>query len=232
MAEPSFSEIDRILSELLRREELKGQRLHLEVIPPKEACYGELTPPLPTPLQHVLKTKGIFKLYLHQVKAVEAARFGQNVLVVTGTASGKSLAYQLPVLETILDVPYGRALFLFPTKALEQDQLKSLQQLIPQGVKIRAAIFDGDTPSYRRSQLRENPPHILISNPDILHLSLLPYHEAWREFFANLRYVVLDELHTYKGIFGSHVAHVLRRLRRVAAHYGSFPQFIATSATI
>jgi len=232
VVEPSFSEIHRILAELLQRGELKGQRLHLEVIPPKEACYGELIPPLAPPLQHVLRRKGIFELYLHQVKAIEEARRGRNVLVVTGTASGKSLTYQLPVLEMILDDPEGRALFLFPTKALEQDQLQSLHQLIPQGAKIRAAIFDGDTPSHRRLQLKETPPHILISNPDILHLSLLPSHAAWKAFFDNLRYVVLDELHTYKGIFGSHVAHVLRRLRRIASHYGSSPRFIATSATI
>ncbi len=160
------------------------------------------------------------------------ARAGRDVLVVTGTASGKSLAYQLPVLEHLLRHPEARALFLFPTKALEQDQLKSLRQLLPQGSGIRAEILDGDTPAHRRAQLKADPPHILISNPDLLHLSLLPYHAAWKPFWERLRFVVLDELHTYKGIFGSHIAHVLRRLHRVTAFYGSRPSFVACSATI
>ncbi len=152
--------------------------------------------------------------------------------MVTGTASGKSLAYQLPVLETLLREPESRALFLFPTKALEQDQLKSLRELIPEGAGIRAEILDGDTPAHRRAQLRETLPHILVSNPDILHLSLLPHHAAWKGFWERLRFIVLDELHTYKGIFGSHISHVLRRLHRVAAFYGSRPRFITCSATI
>ncbi|MFN3477544.1 MAG: DEAD/DEAH box helicase, partial [Candidatus Methylomirabilales bacterium] len=147
-------------------------------------------------------------------------RLGQHFLVSSAA------------LEAILQAPSARALFLFPIKALEQDQLKSLQSLIPWGFEIKAAILDGDTPSSKRAQLQEDPPHVLITNPDFLHVSLLPHHEAWKAFFQNLRYVVLDELHTYKGIFGSHIAHVIRRLRRIAAHYGANPQFIASSATI
>jgi DEAD/DEAH box helicase domain-containing protein len=152
--------------------------------------------------------------------------------VVTSTASGKSLTYLLPILEHLLTDPSARALLLFPIKALEQDQLKTLQTLIPPGQGIDAAILDGDTPASRREKLRADPPQLLLSNPDLLHLSLLPYHAQWREFWRNLRYVVLDELHTYRGVFGSHIAHVLRRLRRVAAAYGAQPQFIACSATI
>lgn len=226
------SAIDRFLQELVRREELRPQQLHLEVIPPKAARYGALSRPLPPPLQDALSSQGIERLYIHQGQAIEAVRRGHHTLVVTGTASGKSLVYQLPALEAILQDPSARALFLFPIKALEQDQLKSLQSLIPWGFDIKAAILDGDTPSSKRAQLREDPPQILITNPDFLHVSLLPHHEAWKALFENLRYVVLDELHTYKGIFGSHIAHVIRRLRRITTHYGSNPQFIASSATI
>ncbi|MBZ0169372.1 MAG: DEAD/DEAH box helicase [Kofleriaceae bacterium] len=175
---------------------------------------------------------GVDRLYTHQCAAIEAARAGRHPLVVTSTASGKSLTYLLPILEHLLADRSARALLLFPIKALEQDQLKTLQTLLPPGAGIEAAIVDGDTPASRREKLRANPPQLLLSNPDLLHLSLLPYHAQWRELWRNLRYVVLDELHTYRGVFGSHIAHVLRRLRRVAAAYGAQPQFIACSATI
>lgn len=224
--------LDGFLQTVLHREAGRGHLVHVETIPPRHARFADPSPPLPDPLEQALRCAGIDRLYSHQVEALAHARAGKDVLVVTGTASGKSLAFQLPVLETLLFHPEGRALFLFPTKALEQDQLKSLQQLIPEGSGIRAEILDGDTPAHRRSKLKEQLPHILISNPDILHLSLLPYHAAWKGFWENLRWVVLDELHTYKGIFGSHIAHVLRRLHRVTAFYGSHPQFITCSATI
>ena len=215
----------------MQRGRSRGHLVHVEEIPAREACFADLDPPLLAPLCETLRQAGIGRLYTHQAEAIAEARAGKNVLIVTGTASGKSLGYQLPVLETLLTEPGARALFLFPTKALEQDQLKSLRQLIP-GSGIRAEILDGDTPAHRRAQLKEDPPHILISNPDILHLSLLPYHAQWKPFWERLRFVVLDELHTYKGIFGSHVAHVLRRLHRVTAQYGSRPRFVASSATI
>ncbi|HSB70845.1 MAG TPA: DEAD/DEAH box helicase [Candidatus Methylomirabilis sp.] len=224
--------LDGFLQDILHREASRGHLVHVEVIPTRAARFAEPDPPLPAPIRQALRDAGIHRLYTHQVEALAHARSGKDVLVVTGTASGKSLAYQLPVLETLLREREARALFLFPTKALEQDQLKSLQQLIPWGSGIRAEILDGDTPAHRRAQLKAELPHILISNPDILHLSLLPYHAAWKGFWENLRYVVLDELHTYKGIFGSHIAHVLRRLHRVTAFYGSRPGFITCSATI
>jgi DEAD/DEAH box helicase domain-containing protein len=224
--------LDGFLQAVLSRQTRRGHLVHVEVFPTRRPRYAEADPPLPHALQHTLQGVGIDRLYTHQAGALHLARAGQDILVVTGTASGKSLAYQLPVLETLLREPEGRALFLFPTKALEQDQLKSLRQLIPANSGIRAEILDGDTPAHRRAQLRQTPPHILISNPDILHLSLLPYHAAWKPFWERLRFVVLDELHTYKGIFGSHIAHVLRRLHRVTALYGSRPQFITCSATI
>ena len=224
--------LDQWLPGLLSRQAKQGHLVHVQVVPPRVPRHADPDPPLPSNLQQALGAAGIHRLYTHQVQALSHARAGRDVLVVTGTASGKSLAYQLPVLETLLADPSARALFLFPTKALEQDQLKSLQHLIPWGSGLRAEILDGDTPSHRRAQLREQVPQILVSNPDIVHLSLLPHHGAWKTFWENLRWIVLDELHTYKGIFGSHIAHVLRRLQRVTAHYGSRPQFIACSATI
>ena len=224
--------LDGFLQGLLAHQSGRGHLAHIQVIPTRPPRHGTLQPPLPPHLEARLAPAGIDRLYTHQVQAIALCRAGRDVLVVTGTASGKSLAYQLPVLETLLADPSGRALFLFPTKALEQDQLKSLRELLPAEAGLRAEILDGDTPAHRRAQLKADPPHILISNPDLLHLSLLPHHPAWKGFWEGLRYVVLDELHTYKGIFGSHIAHVLRRLHRVTAFYGSRPQFIACSATI
>jgi DEAD/DEAH box helicase domain-containing protein len=224
--------LEGFLRGLERRGKSRGHVVHTQEIPARESRYADLVPPLPDPLLDPLRQAGIERLYTHQVRAITEARAGRDVLIVTGTASGKSLAYQLPVLEHLLHDPEARALFLFPTKALEQDQLKSLRQLLPWGSGIRAEILDGDTPAHRRAQLKAQPPHILVSNPDLLHLSLLPHHAAWKSFWERMRFVVLDELHTYKGVFGSHIAHVLRRLARVAAFYGCRPQFVASSATI
>jgi DEAD/DEAH box helicase domain-containing protein len=228
----SVQALDAFLRTVLRHEDRRGNLVHVEAIPSRTPRYADPSPPIPHAISQVLRDAGILRLYTHQVEALTHARAGRDVLVVTGTASGKSLAYQLPILEILLRDRDARALFLFPTKALEQDQLKSLQQLIPPDSGIRAEILDGDTPAHRRAQLKQEPPHILISNPDILHLSLLPHHAAWKTLWERLRFLVLDELHTYKGIFGSHIAHVLRRLHRVTSHYGSRPQIVACSATI
>ncbi|MGH7411270.1 MAG: DEAD/DEAH box helicase, partial [Candidatus Methylomirabilis sp.] len=229
---PMTSEIDRFLDELLTRDADRGRAMTLTRFPPKPAAYADLRDSLPAPLRDALRNIGIDRLYTHQCAAIEAARDGKHPLVVTSAASGKSLTYLLPILERLLTDRSARALLLFPIKALEQDQLKALESLLPVGHEIRAAILDGDTPASRRAKLREDPPQLLLSNPDMLHLSLLPYHSQWRELWRNLRYVVIDELHTYRGVFGSHITHVLRRLRRVAAAYGAAPQFIACSATI
>ena len=195
--------------------------------------------PLRDELAAGLRHLGIHRLYTHQAEAVQLARQGANVVVATPTASGKTLCFNLPVVETILqEAAAGRrahALYLFPLKALEQDQLKNLNRLrdaIGLTESFHAAILDGDTRPPERQRLRNNPPHILLTNPDMLHASILPGHERWASFFAGLRYIVLDELHTYRGIFGSHVLHILRRLRRLAQYYGAQPQIIATSATI
>jgi hypothetical protein len=208
----STPEVDRFVDELLCGYASREQPVHLKHIPPKSAAYADLGVPLPAPLSTALTRIGIERLYTHQCAAVEAARAGKHPLVVTSTASGKSLTYLLPILERLLIDPSTRALLLFPIKALEHDQFKALESLLPVGHEIRAAILDGDTPASRRAKLREDPPQLLLSNPDMLHLSLLPYHAQWRELWRNLRYVVIDELHTYRGVFGSHIAHVVRRL--------------------
>ncbi len=175
---------------------------------------------------------GIAALYTHQARAVEAALRGENVVLATGTASGKTLGYILPLLNTLLHDPAATALLLFPTKALAHDQIAALEQWI--GVlqaPLNLRPYDGDTPERHRAAIR-NEARILVSNPDMLHLGILPHHTRWMRFFSGLRYIVLDELHTYRGIFGSHVANVLRRARRVARFYGAEPRFISASATI
>ena len=206
-----------------------------EVFDPKEAVYGEVSRLWPEPLVNILNGKGIKKLYSHQIKAIDLIRDGKNVVVATPTASGKSLIYNLPVLETIFNRPDTRALYLFPLKALAQDQKKSLQELLSfagHDFIPDICIYDGDTRSWQRSKIRQKPPHILITNPDMLHLSILPYHYLWRDFFQNLAYVVVDEVHTYRGVMGSHMAWVFRRLTRICRFYGQAPQFVFCSATI
>jgi DEAD/DEAH box helicase domain-containing protein len=193
---------------------------------------GEVHPTLKT----YLEQKGISRLYSHQAESWQYICQGKNVVVVTSTASGKTLCYNLPVLDRILREPQARALYLFPTKALTQDQYQGLSAvnawLTQQGYDpAPAAVYDGDTPTGQRPAIRTKA-RILLSNPDMLHTGILPHHTRWAEFFRDLRYVVIDEIHTYRGVFGSHVANLLRRLQRVARFYGATPQFILTSATI
>src|ERR1700681_2137486 len=178
------------------------------------------------------RERGVTQLYSHQASAAAAVHAGCNVVVVTPTASGKTLCYNLPVLNQVLENPDARALYLFPTKALAQDQLAELHDL-RERLSNHYGVFtyDGDTPADARAAIRDRG-HIVLTNPDMLHAGILPHHTRWTRLFENLQYIVLDELHTYRGVFGSHLANVLRRLRRVAALYGSSPQFIASSATI
>lgn len=192
--------------------------------------------PLPDDLDPVLAAalseRGLTSLYSHQAQAWRAARAGRHLVVVTPTASGKTLCYNLPVLQRIIEKPEARALYLFPTKALAQDQLAELGRLadaLPIDLKVHT--YDGDTPPGRRQAIREAG-HIVLTNPDMLHTGVLPHHTGWRRLFSNLEYVVIDELHTYRGVFGSQVANVLRRLRRVCEFYGSRPRFLCASATI
>src|ERR687886_524291 len=169
------------------------------------------------------------ELYTHQRETWDAAERGEHVIVTTGTASGKTLAFNLPVLDALARESKTRALYLYPTKALAQDQARSLAALrVP---RVRAAIYDGDTPTERRWQIRRWA-NLILTNPDMLHVGVLPHHDRWGDVLANLRYVVIDEAHVYRGVFGSHVANVLRRLRRLARVYGAEPQFLLASATI
>lgn len=206
---------------------------------PAQAARTLPIPPVLHPALHqALAARGIPRLYTHQARAVEAALAGEALAVVTPTASGKTLCYNLPILDRMLREPNARALYLFPTKALGHDQLEELDSwraaLRGQGMAthaLNAAAYDGDTPSNQRTRIRKEA-RLIITNPDMLHMGILPYHTQWAEYLSGLRYVVLDEMHTYRGVFGSHVANVLRRLRRLCANYGSSPQFICTSATI
>jgi len=202
-------------------------------IPSKKAVYGDFPEALNPNLQQMLRERGFTKLYIHQAKAVENALAGDDVVVVTPTASGKSLCYNLPVIDALYWG--GNSLYMFPTKALSQDQTSELNFLLERtpGRKPdwEAQVYDGDTPPDVRRRIRRNS-RLVVTNPDMLHAAILPNHKKWAAFWQNLEYVVLDELHTYRGVFGSHVANVLRRLHRVAAHYGASPTFICTSATI
>jgi len=227
-----------------------GRIVHAEHLPAREAQFAELDPPLPAELRQALAEQGIERLYSHQVEAIERLRAGDNIVVVTSTASGKTLCYNLPVLERLLADEKAKALYLFPTKALAQDQLRGLRRLGERHSRGRPArpaqggvchtclndilacgTYDGDTPASTRRRLRSDA-NIILTNPDMLHQGILPYHSRWAHFFSELRYVVVDEIHTYRGIFGSHVANVLRRLRRICDHYGAKPQFVCCSATI
>ncbi|MDH7473973.1 MAG: DEAD/DEAH box helicase [Anaerolineae bacterium] len=201
-------------------------------LPAREGRYAEFPPTLGCQLIDALRDRGIERLYTHQAASVAAAMRGENVVVVTPTASGKTLCYNLPVLNTLLRKPNAHALYLFPTKALAQDQLHELETLVAAlGGGIGAATYDGDTPAASRRAIREQA-QIVLTNPDMLHTGILPHHTQWTGLFASLWYVVVDEVHTYRGVFGSHVANVLRRLKRICAFYGSRPQFICCSATI
>ncbi|MDI3299051.1 MAG: DEAD/DEAH box helicase [Bacillota bacterium] len=200
--------------------------------PPREAEWRDWPEESPAGLRRALERRGVRRLYSHQLAAWEAARQGRNPVVVTPTASGKTLCYNLPVLERLLAEPEARALYLFPTKALAQDQRAELSALLEAlGEGFLADTYDGDTPPERRRAIRAAA-RIVITNPDMLHAAILPHHTQWQKLFQGLRFVVIDELHQYRGVFGSHVAGVLRRLERIARFYGSSPQVIATSATI
>ena len=206
---------------------LEGEEVaHLTTEPEREARFA----PLPESLDpRVRDAIGVPQLYAHQRAAWDAAERGENVMVTTGTASGKTLAFNLPVLDALARQPKTRALYLYPTKALAQDQFRTLSGYrLP---KLKPAIYDGDTPAEQRWQIRKWS-NVILTNPDMVHIGLLPNHDRWGDVLANLRYIVVDEAHVYRGVFGSHVANVLRRLRRLARVYGSEPQFLLASATI
>jgi DEAD/DEAH box helicase domain-containing protein len=255
---------------LNRDRRFNRQIAELKYIPPMKARYGKLI--LSEKLRDVLKKQGIWQFFSHQVEAIDLIRQGENVVVMTPTASGKSLIYNIPVIESIIENPEHKALYIFPLKGLEQDQVRNLNELFysvmtpsptppiiykPSPLVAMARrgegkgegykrvptsrikfplqfgeIYDGDTTAYRRKKIREAIPNVIFTNPDMLHLALNPFHKKWEDLFRNLRYVVIDEIHTYRGVFGSNVAHVIRRLRRICKYWGSDPRFIAASATI
>ena len=214
-----------VTADLLQGEELA----YLGTEPARDAQKVPLPDELNPRVREALAAQGIGRLYTHQAEAWEAAARGEHLVVTTGTASGKTLAFNLPVLDALAREPNRRALYLYPTKALAQDQLRSLGSVrLP---RLRAAIYDGDTESERRWQIRKWA-NVILSNPDMLHVGVLPHHDRWGDVLTNLAYVIVDEAHVYRGVFGSHVANVLRRLRRLARVYGAEPQFLLASATI
>jgi DEAD/DEAH box helicase domain-containing protein len=224
--------VPQLVEHLLRSREHSGNIAAFRHNPARPPQYAPLPDGLDGRLKAAYQKRGIGQLYTHQAQAIQHVLQGRNVVVVTPTASGKTLCYNLPVLDAILKDPNARALYLFPTKALAQDQQAELHRLIEEtGADVKTFTYDGDTPSTARRAIRQAG-HVVVTNPDMLHTGILPHHDKWVRLFENLRYVVVDELHHYRGVFGSHVANVLRRLRRICAFYGSNPQFICCSATI
>ncbi|MFM9326738.1 DEAD/DEAH box helicase [Paenibacillus mesotrionivorans] len=219
--------------ELLRRTpEIARNITHWRTIPPRDAVYAPFPELIHPKLRQALQERGILGLYRHQADAFQAVLDGQHVVAVTPTASGKTFCYNLPVLNRILSDDSARALYLFPTKALAQDQVAELKELVDSmEVDLKAHTYDGDTSPAARTAIR-NAGHIVVTNPDMLHSAILPHHTKWVKLFENLKYVVIDEVHSYRGVFGSHVANVIRRLKRICRFYGSQPQFICASATI
>ena len=179
-------------------------------------------------LKKRLSEAGIDGLYSHQAEGIAHIGQGKNIIVTTPTGSGKTLVYNIPVISRIMEKKGSRALYIFPTKALAQNQLRTIREL----GDISAEIYDGDTPGDARRRIKNSPPDIILTNPEMLHLGILPFHQYWRGFLSRLDFVVIDEAHSYRGIFGSHVAHLARRLRRICGHYGSSPLFVLLSATV
>ncbi|MBP7559945.1 MAG: DEAD/DEAH box helicase [Armatimonadetes bacterium] len=222
---------DAFLDRLRRDRKIPGGLAAQWRTPPREATYEPVPRDLPADLLDALDREGLTRLYSHQAQALGLAAAGRNFVMVTGTASGKTLCYNLPTLRRLFTRRTARALYLYPTKALAHDQARALERLLGPDSPLRVAAYDGDTAGALRPGVRRHA-HIVLSNPDMLHLAILPNHKLWAEFFSNIEFVVVDELHTYHGIFGSNVAHVFRRLRRVCESYGSSPLFIASSATV
>jgi DEAD/DEAH box helicase domain-containing protein len=226
------ADVASVLAAILDEPSLARGVLHHAV----EPARGAQTVPFPAWLDPrigaALRHGGIDALYTHQGQALDAVHAGRDVCVVTPTASGKSLCYELPVLQALADDPSARALWLFPTKALGQDQVAAFRELArASGLPVSASTYDGDTPAPIRSTIRAAG-QVVVTNPDMLHAAILPHHTKWFQLFEQLRVIVIDELHTYRGLFGSHVANVLRRLLRLCAHYGSRPVIVTCSATI
>lgn len=224
--------LEQLLDSLRQSPSFMENVTHWEKLPARPARLAPFPEGIDTRIQEVLRGRGIQALYTHQRKAVDAVLRGENITVVTPTASGKTLCYNLPVLNAIMQNEDARALYLFPTKALSADQSNELYELVKaMDVPIKAYTYDGDTPATARRSIRQAG-HVVVTNPDMLHAAILPGHTKWVKLFENLKFIVIDEIHAYRGVFGSNLANVLRRLKRLCAFYGSHPQFICCSATI
>jgi DEAD/DEAH box helicase domain-containing protein len=224
--------LSQVLTQMQATPELRDHVTAWKVTPSTAGSFVDFPPSVDPRLVDVLRQRGIERLFTHQREAIEAVHKGENVVVVTPTASGKTLCYNIPILNSLLENPESRAIYLFPTKALSQDQLDELHGLITSlGVDIKTYTYDGDTPVSARKAIRAAG-HVVITNPDMLHTGILPHHTKWVKLFENLKYVVIDEVHQYRGVFGSHLANVIRRLKRICQWYGTNPVFILCSATI
>lgn len=226
-----------LMASLNAREDFRRRIRHVEMTAARPPVFHEWPGGLDPRISRAFQTAGISAPFCHQARAFEALQKGRHVLLTTPTASGKTLAFHLPVFQGVAENPSFRALFLYPLKALAQDQWKVLRDwagpLSSMGLSPPTSeVYDGDTPTSLRAKIRKSPPHVILSNPDMLHAAFLPHHDGWAGFFRDLRLVVVDEAHVYRGVFGTHVAHVLRRLRRVAEHWGSKPRFVVCSATL
>ncbi len=229
---PSTPSVPDYLS-FLKRRVLGDTLVHEQTIPPREGRLVEGSDRLPAAVNRIVDAAGVRSLYCHQVEGIEKVLAGENVVISTPTASGKTLVYNAPIVASLLEDPTRRALYIFPLKALVQDQFDELKSLLRRlDSKLRVDIFDGDTPAHARRKIKSDPPHLLITTPDMLHAGMLAFHEQWADFFEALRFAVIDELHTYSGIFGSHILHLFRRFNRVCHSYGSRPLVITSSATI
>ncbi len=211
----------------------EGQMVHVEHLPERPPVNQDVQGGVHEAILKILSDLGIDHLYAHQATAIECIRQDKNIVIVTGTASGKTLCYTIPVMEALLEDSKATMLFIYPTKALAQDQLRGLNafQKDDLGMRFMAGTYDGDTPQNLRRKIRDGG-NIILTNPDMLHQGILPQHARWNRFFTHLKYIVIDEIHAYRGVFGSHLSNVMRRLARICAHYGSTPQFICSSATI
>jgi DEAD/DEAH box helicase domain-containing protein len=224
--------LDQLIDQLENSPDFMKHVTHWEKLPARQAEFGPFPDTIDVRLKESLSHRGIQSLYSHQSEAVQMIMSGKHVVVVTPTASGKTLCYNLPVLQSIVNNPESRALYLFPTKALSQDQVEELHGLVELlDIDIKTYTFDGDTPASARKAIRMVG-HIVVTNPDMLHQGIMPHHTKWVKLFENLKYVVIDEVHSYRGVFGSHLANLIRRLKRICDFYGAHPQFIGCSATI
>jgi len=229
------SPVSEYVAALLASERLGRQVCHHRLLPGREAGYAEPRRPWASAIRELLAARGISALYAHQALAADLVRAGRHIVVATPTASGKTFAFQLPIIEAVLANPDSRAIAVYPLKALAQDQLRGFTELtapLPAKGRPTAAIYDGDTKPSQRAKIRKRPPNLLLTNPEMLHLSLLPHHGAWAQVFATLTHIVLDEVHTYRGVLGAHMSQVLRRVQRLCRYYGSDPAFVFCSATV